>query len=172
MFIKRDANTRSSDIAFMGIMLAINQILLYFAGMMSFNETIFLGLASVIIGIVIIEKGIKNGIVFYISSAMMSAVLMPNKLNAMGYIFVLGLYTVVKYYIEKSGEIKKEVITKAVYFFVISLVAAIAGSKFIYASSAIVILPMFVLIMAVYDYSATVILTAYIKKLGGNLKRG
>ena len=61
----------------MGMMLAINQILLYFAGITSFNETIFMGLASVIIGIVIIEKGEKNGIVFYISSAMMAAVIMP-----------------------------------------------------------------------------------------------
>ena len=92
MFVRRDRNTRSSDIAFMGMMLAINQILLYFAGITSFNETIFMGLASVIIGIVIIEKGEKNGIVFYISSAMMAAVIMPNKLNALGYIFLLGLY--------------------------------------------------------------------------------
>lgn len=171
MFVRRDRNTRSSDIAFMGMMLAINQILLYFAGITSFNETIFMGLASAIIGIVIIEKGEKNGIVFYISSAMMAAVIMPNKLNAIGYIFLLGLYTVVKYYIEKSGDLKKELITKAVYFVIISLAAAIAGNRIIYQGSPILMVPMIIAVMAVYDYAATVMLTTYRNRFGKNMKR-
>lgn len=171
MFIRRDRNTRSSDIAFMGMMLAINQILLYFAGITSFNETIFMGLASVIIGIIIIEKGEKNGIVFYISSAMMAAVIMPNKLNALGYIFLLGLYTVVKYYIEKSGDLKKELITKFVYFLVTAMTAAIAGSRLIYQGSPILMVPMIIAVMAVYDYAATVMLTTYRNRFGKNIKR-
>lgn len=172
MFVKRDKNTKSSDLAFMGIMLAINQMTLYFAGITSFNETIFLGLASVIIGIIIIENGIKNGIIFYLSSAMMAIFIMPNKVNAMGYIFILGLYTIVKYYIEKSGELKREIATKAVYFLIVALVYAIAGSRLIYAKGAVVILIMTVFIMAVYDYAATVILTAYIRQFRGKLKKG
>lgn len=164
MFIKKDKNTTSSDLAFMGIMLAINQMLLYFAGMTTFNETFFLCSASIIIGIVVIEKGIKNGIVFFISSAMMAMIMMPNKLNASGYIFVLGLYTIVKYYIEQIQNQRKEWIFKGIYFLTISAVVTYASMKFIFLGSIYLVFPTMIAIMAVYDYAASVLLSAYIKK--------
>lgn len=164
MFIKKDKHTTSSDLAFMGIMLAINQILLYFGGMTNFNETFFLCSASIIIGIVVIEKGIKNGIVFFISSAMMAIVMMPNKLNATGYIFVLGLYTIVKYYIEKIQDQRKEWIFKGIYFLIIATVVTYISTKFIFVGSLYLVFPMMIAIMAVYDYAVSVLLSAYIKK--------
>ncbi|MGB5822596.1 MAG: hypothetical protein WBH44_00855 [Proteocatella sp.] len=164
MFIRKDRNTKSADLAFMGIMLAINQILLYFGGMTSFNETFFLALASLLIGIVVIEKGIKNGIVFFISSAMMALIIMPNKLNALGYVFILGTYTIVKYYIEKIDNFKKENVVKALYFTVVGLIASIAANRLLFSYSIMIIFPMFVIIMTVYDYAATVLLTSYRNK--------
>lgn len=164
MFIKKDKNTRATDLAFMGIMLAINQILLYFGGMTNFNETFFLCGASLIIGIVVVEKGIKNGIVFYISSAMMAVVLMPNKLTALGYIFILGLYTIIKYYIEKIENQKKEWIFKTVYFIVLSIVTAFLSREIFSQNIVILIIPMVIGIMIVYDYAVSVLLSAYMKK--------
>ncbi len=164
MFIRKDATTKAADLAFMGIMLAINQILLYFAGMTSFNETFFLGLASLLIGVVVIEKGIKNGVIFFISSAMMALVLMPNKLNAAGYVFVLGMYTIVKYYIEKIDNLKKENLIKAVYFIAAGLLASVLSKQLISTYSVIAVFPMFVIVMAVYDYAASVLLTSYRRK--------
>lgn len=164
MFIKKDKHTTASDLAFMGIMLAINQMLLYFGGMTTFNETFFLCGASIIIGIVVVEKGIKNGIVFFISSAMMAIVMMPNKLNAFGYIFVLGIYTIVKYYIEKNQNQKKEWIFKGIYFLIISAVVTYASMKFIFSGSIYLVFPTMIAIMAVYDYASSVLLSAYIKK--------
>lgn len=164
MFIKRDSNTNSSDIAFMGIMLAINQVLLYFGGMTNFNETFFLCGASLIIGIVVLEKGIKNGIVFYISSAMMSALLMPNKLNAIGYIFILGLYTIIKYYIERIQNEKKEWLYKGIYFTIVATTGTIVSMKLISSQGFWLIFPTIIVIMGVYDYASSVLLSAYIKK--------
>lgn len=164
MFIKKDKNTKTSDLAFMGIMLAINQMLLYFGGMTNFNETFFLCGASLIIGIVVIEKGIKNGIVFYISSAMMALLLMPNKFNATGYIFVLGLYTIVKYYIERIQSEKKEWIYKGIYFIIVATVGTIMSMKLISTKVFWAIFPMIIVIMGIYDYASSVLLSAYIKK--------
>lgn len=164
MFIKKDKNTTSSDLAFMGIMLAINQMLLYFGGMTTFNETFFLCSASIIIGIVVIEKGIKNGIVFFVSSAMMAMIMMPNKLNALGYIFILGIYTIVKYYIEKIQDQRKEWIFKGIYFLIVSVLVTYINMKFIFLGSVYLIFPMMIAIMAIYDYASSVLLSAYIKK--------
>ena len=164
MFIKKDRNTKTSDLAFMGVMLAINQVLLYFAGMTNFNETFFLCGASLIIGIIVIEKGIKNGIVFYISSAMMAAVLMPNKLNAVGYIFILGLYTVVKYYIERTKNEKKEWFYKGVYFTIIAMLVTVISAKLISSQLIFAIPILTIVIMTVYDYASSILLSAYMKK--------
>lgn len=164
MFIKKDKNTKASDLAFMGIMLAVNQVLLYFGGMTNFNETFFLCGASLIIGIVVIEKGIKNGIVFYISSAMMAMLLMPNKLNAIGYIFILGLYTIVKYYIERIRNEKKEWMYKGIYFVIVATVGTIISIKLISTQLFWGIFPMIIVIMGIYDYASSVLLSAYIKK--------
>lgn len=164
MFIKKDKNTTSSDLAFMGIMLAINQMLLYFGGMTTFNETFFLCSASIIIGIVVIEKGIKNGIVFFVSSAMMAMIMMPNKLNALGYIFILGIYTIVKYYIEKIQDQRKEWIFKGIYFLIVSVLVTYINMKFIFLGSVYLIFPMMIAIMSIYDYAASVLLSAYIKR--------
>lgn len=164
MFIKKDKNTKATDLAFMGIMLAINQILLYFGGMTNFNETLFLSGASLIIGIVVVEKGIKNGIVFYISSSMMAAVLMPNKLTALGYIFILGLYTIIKYYIERINNQKKELLLKILYFIVISISIAFLSRELLSKNIVILVIPMIIVIMMVYDYAVSVLLSAYMKK--------
>ncbi len=164
MFIKKDKNTKASDLAFMGIMLAVNQVLLYFGGMTNFNETFFLCGASLIVGIVVIEKGIKNGIVFYISSAMMALLLMPNKLNAIGYIFILGLYTIVKYYIERIQNEKKEWVYKGIYFVIVATVGTIISIKLISMQVFWAIFPMIIVIMGIYDYASSVLLSAYIKK--------
>lgn len=164
MFIKKDKHTTASDLAFMGIMLAINQMLLYFGGMTTFNETFFLCSASIIIGIVVVEKGIKNGIVFFISSAMMAMIMMPNKLNALGYIFVLGIYTIVKYYIEKIQDQRKEWIFKGVYFLIVSGLVTYISMKFIFSGSTYIIFPMMMVMMGIYDYASSVLLSAYIKK--------
>lgn len=150
--------------AFMGIALAINQMLLYFGGMTPFNETIFLALASILIGIVIIEKGIKNGTLFFVSSALMALIIMPDKLNAAGYVFILGTYTVVKYHIERMNSLKKEILVKVMYFALVSLAASIAVNELFLNQSIMILLPVFVITLAVYDYGATVILTSYRNK--------
>lgn len=157
----RDANTKASDIALMGILLGLNQGLLYFAGITSFNESFFLGVASLIIGVVMIEKGFKNAVIFYISSAMLGFVLMPNKINALGYIFILGLYTIVKSLIEKIGNFKLELCIKIAYFVSIGAVSSVISEKFIFAGSFWPVFCSMIILMAVYDYGATVLLSQY-----------
>jgi len=153
----------------MGIMLALNQILLYFGGVTSFNETFFLALASLMIGIVVIEKGIKNGVVFFISSAMMALIIMPNKLNALGYTFIFGIYTIVKYYIEKTDNLKKENVIKLIYFSAAGLIVSIAVNQLFFSYSIMILFPMFVIIMLVYDYATTVVLTSYRNRFKSDL---
>lgn len=108
-----------------------------------------------------IEKGFKNAVIFYISSAMLGFVLMPNKINALGYIFILGLYTIVKSIIEKIGNFKIELLIKIVYFLLIAGVTSVISEKFIFTGSFWPVFFSMIILMAVYDYGATVLLSQY-----------
>lgn len=163
----RDKNTKASDLAFMGILLGINQALLYFAGVTSFNESFFLGIASLIIGIVMIEKGFKNAVVFYISSAMLGFILMPNKLNALGYIFILGLYTLLKAKIEKYNSLKVEVLIKVIYFAIVGGISGAISEMYIFKGSFFTVFISMLLLMGIYDYASTVLLSQYRTKFKG-----
>ena len=55
--------------------------------------------------------------------------------------------------------------------FIISLAAAIAGSQLLYEGATAVMIHVIIIVMAVYDYAATVMLTTYRNRFGKNIKR-
>ena len=97
----------SRKVAYGGILLALNCILLLLVNVLPINTLFLLGLASLPISIVIMEWGPKAGIVFYIGSVLLSFIIMAQKAQWILYIFTFGLYGLVKYFIEKDRNIKK-----------------------------------------------------------------
>ena len=104
----------SRKIAYGGILLALNCIILLLVNIIPINTLFLLGLSSLPIAVVIMEYGPKAGILFYIGSVLLSFMLMANKSQWILYIFTFGIYGLVKYIIEKDRSFIQEYIMKLV----------------------------------------------------------
>lgn len=107
-------NTRKLALA--GIMTAITIIILFFAMVIPNLKLALYGLASLPMAVVVIECDKKTGLLFYIATAVLSFVLLPDKVAALPYIVVLGLYGLVKSGAENRKNIITQWLIKLIYF--------------------------------------------------------
>jgi hypothetical protein len=105
----------SKKIAYAGILLAINIILLMLTNIIPINTLFIMGLASLPISIVIMEFGLSIGVIFYMGSAVLSFLVMANKFQYLIYIFTFGIYGIVKYLCEKYKSIYFEYALKILF---------------------------------------------------------
>ena len=100
----------SKKLAFMGLMLAFDIILIVLSGTLEFNTLFLLAGASFCIGIAIRESNIRIGLGFYIASLLLGFLLAPNKLYCVTYA-AFGLYLlIIEFTYDKLiiiGDIKK-----------------------------------------------------------------
>lgn len=99
-----------------GIFVALSLMVIYLSTIIPVNKLFMLGMAAVIIPISIISTGIKNAIVVYISTSILSVLLLGIKGNVIGYILFFGLYGFVKLYIEKISNLFIEITLKLICF--------------------------------------------------------
>ena len=71
----------SKKIAYSGILLAINLILLILINIIPMNTLFLMGLASLPISIIIMEYGPKSGFIFYIASILLGFIIINNKVS-------------------------------------------------------------------------------------------
>lgn len=157
-------------IALNGILGALAVISLFFATILPTNRLSFYALSSFFISIVIIENGIKYGWLFYMATALLAAVLVPDKLEIIPYVIFFGIYGIIKYHIEKINKLPVEYILKFAYFN-LCLAAAILFIRQVFAESIKIALPWWLLIAAfeivflVYDVVYTMFISYYKNKL-------
>lgn len=152
-------------IAFLGMLLALNQIILIFSNIIPTNKLFFLGLASLPIAIVIIEKGIKSGILFYVASVLLSIIIVPNKIHLISYILFFGIYGAIKYLIEKDRNIVFEYILKLISFNVLFFIGYFIVKSFIVIKLNAVILLGVQGIFLIYDYAYGIFINYYYEKI-------
>ena len=122
----------SRKIAYSGILLALNIILLILVNIIPMNTLFLLGLASLPIAIVIMEYGPKAGILFYIGSVLLSFMIMVNKAQWILYVFTFGIYGLVKYIIEKDRSFVQEYLLKLLVANILIILAYIILKGFVY----------------------------------------
>lgn len=152
-------------IAFLGILLALNQILLIFSSIFPTNKLFFLGMASLPISIVIIEKGLKSGVLFYIASSILAVILVPNKLYIIPYILFFGIYGLLKYLIEKDRYLALEYIIKIIIFNILFLIGYFIAKNLIFIKLNYIIIIGIQIIFLVYDYAYGVFINYYYKEI-------
>lgn len=111
----------SKKIAFLGVLLAANQIIIMLSSVFQTNTLFFFGVAALIICIVVIEFNLTSGITFYIASSILAFILAPNKIQIVTYIGFFGSYSIMKYIIESTINKKNlsviiEYLLKLIYF--------------------------------------------------------
>lgn len=156
--------------ALMGVLMALNQIFLLMASIIESNTFFFLGISSLPLGIIVIERGWKKGVLFFIGSLFLTFFIIPDKLILIPYAFVFGNYGVVKYLIEGRGNIVWEIIFKAIYLN-ITFIGAVIISKNILGLS----IPLYLILGAnivffIYDYAYSLFISQYQNKIRGKIK--
>ena len=146
----------SRKIAYGGILLALNCIILLLVNIIPIN-TLFL--------LVIMEYGPKAGILFYIGSVLLSFMLMANKSQWILYIFTFGIYGLVKYIIEKDRSFIQEYIMKLVAANILIIITYFILKFFVYIPVNIITIIIFEIAFIIYDFVYSKFIDYYNEKL-------
>lgn len=155
----------SRKIAYGGILLAINSILLLLVNVIPINTLFLLGLASLPIAIVIMEWGPKAGVIFYIGSVLLSFMLMANKSQWILYIFTFGIYGLVKYIIEQDRSFIQEYIIKLICANILIVITYFILKPFVYIPVNIITIAIFEVAFIIYDFVYSSFIDYYNDKL-------
>jgi hypothetical protein len=155
---------KSKKIALSGILIAFTIILLMLTNYINFNKLFLYSLASLPIAIIIIEFGLKYGVIFYIASSILGAIIVPNKI--IPYILFFGIYGIIKFLIEKDRNIFIELLLKLISFNLLFAIIYFAFKFFIKIT-----IPLWIVIIAaqgvflIYDYVYSYFIGYYNNKL-------
>jgi hypothetical protein len=127
-------------------------ILLMLINIVPINTLFIMAIASLILSIVIMEFGIKYGVVFYIGVVLLSFLLVVNRFHWIMYISTFGAYGIVKYLAEKNKSIVLEMILKLVFANVAVILLYLFFRSFIFIPINIILIIGFEVIFIVYDY--------------------
>jgi hypothetical protein len=158
-----------------GILLALTVITLFAESILPTSKLSLYALSSFFISVMIMESGAKAGLVFYISSVLLAFIVVQNKIELIPYAAFFGNYGLIKYLIEKLGNLFFEYILKILYFSV-WLTAAFLLFKSFFAANIKIDFPWWTLFLLfeaaflIYDYVYTLIIRYYSLKLKSRLK--
>lgn len=155
----------SKKIAYGGILLALNTILLLLINVIPINTLFIMGVASLIISIVIMEWGPKSGVIFYIGTVILSFIVMTNKAQWVAYILTFGVYGLVKYFIEQDRNIYIEYILKLIFANIMIFILYLILKSFIQIPINIILVLAFEVVFLIYDYVYTSFIGYYNEKL-------
>nr|UWI50507.1 hypothetical protein NZ312_02115 [Clostridioides difficile] len=142
----------SIKVAYGGVLLALNVILLTLTNIIPVNTLFIMGLASLLVSIVIMEWGFKSGIAFYIGSVALGFIVMASKSQWIVYSLTFGMYGIVKYLIEKDRSIYVEYLMKLVFANIMIVILYFILRTIVYIPINIIIVVSFEAAFIIYDY--------------------
>lgn len=155
----------NKKIAYSGILLGLNIVLLLISNLISINTMFFMGLASLIISVIVMEYGVNTGVVFYIASIILSFIVMPNKSQWLLYTLTFGIYGLVKYFIEKGRPIYIEVILKLIFANLVAVILYLILKNIVIIPINIITIIVYQVAFLVYDYVYSLFIEYYNEKI-------
>jgi hypothetical protein len=155
----------SKKITYSGILLGLNIVLLLISNLISINTMFFMGLASLIISVIVMEYGVNTGVVFYIASIILSFIVMPNKSQWLLYTLTFGIYGLVKYFIEKGRPIYTEVILKLIFANLVAVILYLILKNIVIIPINIITIIVYQVAFLVYDYVYSLFIEYYNEKI-------
>ena len=155
----------SKKVAYGGILLGINTILLLLINIIPMNTLFIMGLASLPISIIIMENGPKSGVAFYLSSIILGFLVMNNKAQWILYILTFGIYGLIKYIIEQNRPIYLEYILKILFANISIMLVYFILKSFVYIPINLFIIISFEIAFIIYDYVYTKFIDYYEVKI-------
>lgn len=155
----------SKKMAYSGILLGLNILLLLISNLISINTMFFMGLASLIISVIVMEYGVNTGVVFYIASIILSFIVMPNKSQWLLYTLTFGIYGLVKYFIEKGRPIYTEIILKLIFANLVAVILYLILKNIVIIPINIITIIVYQVAFLVYDYVYSLFIEYYNEKI-------
>lgn len=161
----------SRKIAYSGILLALNLVLFSMINIFQTNTIFLLGLASLPISIIIMNWGPKTGTIFYVASALLGFMIISNKVHWILYVFMFGIYGLIKYLIEKDIPIYIEYILKLIYANIALIIVYFIAKQIVYIPQKWYLILIFEVAFLVYDYAYSLFIDYYNSKLKNLINR-
>lgn len=159
---------KSKHIAESGILVAATLVILYTTSILPISTLSVLTLASCLIPISIIRTSIRNSVLVYISSSLLSFFILPIKMSIY-YTLFFGIYGLIKYFIENLNKLTLEIILKVISFNI--LLGLIYFISINFLGNFTLKFPIYILwviaqiAFLIYDYALTLIISVYLQKL-------
>ena len=121
---------KSKYIAESGLLVALTIVILFATSILPISTLSILTVASCLIPISIIRTSIKNALLVYIASSILSFFLVPTNISIY-YTLFFGIYGIIKYFIEKFRNIFIELIIKLIAFNLLLGIAYLITKSFL-----------------------------------------
>lgn len=159
---------KAKQIAESGILVAATLVILYAASIFPINKVSTLTIASCIIPISIIRNNIKNTMLVYIASSLLSIFILPINISIY-YIFFFGIYGIIKFLIEKHNKLFFEIIMKLISFNILICLIYLITINFLgeltLPFSIYLLFGVGQFIFLIYDYVLTIVISFYLNKI-------
>ena len=163
--------TKTFKIALGGICLALTVIFLFAGSIVPGIELTLFAISSLFVAVMIIESGVGAGVSLYIAAVILGTALIPNKLAMIPYAFFFGYYGILKFFMEKVGSAFLQIAMKAAFFALVLCVGLLGFKELLLGSIHLPDYPAWlliiagILIMLVYDYIYTLLISFYMKRI-------
>jgi len=163
---------KSKNIAYLGVLLGLNQLFIILSSVIETNTLILFAAAALIVGVVIIEFGGKSGALFYVASCILGFLLTFNKIEIITYILFFGIYSMIKYLIEKKVQSKVvEIAVKYIYFNISLLIMYFVIKMFITIQLYWWMILGVQILFFIYDYAFTIFINYYMTSIRPKIKK-
>lgn len=162
---------KTYTIALGGICLALTVIFMFAGSVVPGIELTLFAVSSLFVAVMILESGVKAGMLLYAAAVILGAVLIPNKLAIIPYAFFFGYYGILKFFIEKVHNAAVQLLLKACFFAAILCIGLLGFRGLLLGAVNLPDYPVAILIIAgilmllVYDYIYTLIINLYLKRI-------
>lgn len=160
-----------------GICLALTLVFLFGASVVPGAELTLYAISSLFIAVMIIESGIKGGVLLYLAAVILGLLIVPNKLAILPYGCLFGLYGMVKFYIEKVRHPAVQILMKIVFFGAVLAAALTAFREVLLGSIQLPNMPLVlllaggILMMLLYDLIYTLLIRIYRERVKREKKK-
>ncbi len=163
---------KSKDVAYLGILLGLNQLFIILSSVIETNTIILMAAAALVVGVVVVEFGGKSGTIFYIASCILGFFLTFNKIEIITYICFFGIYGIIKHYIEtKISNNYLSYAMKIASFNISLLLMYFIVKQFINLPLRWWMILAAQILFIIYDYAFTIFINQYINSIKPKLKR-
>ncbi len=169
-------------LAFSSVMTALTVVSLYGSVALPTGRIALLAIASLCVLITHAECGTKYSFIQYITTALISALIIPYKSQVILFIAFIGYYPIVKSYIERIESVWLEWVVKILFFNALFILAYFVinsfllnyihfGSIFMYALAHLFwVFIIFEILFVIYDYLLSLFVSYYINVLQKRIK--